>query len=131
MLHPLATIRERLAEIVRSHKPAVVALADAPSIAGVGKIASDLVAGLVAALRQADATGAEKKAAALESFGHWFDTDIEPIDLPGPDWIEDPALRLALLWAAGIAIDAVVSSWSVPGGVPSGSSASLNELQDH
>lgn len=57
----------------------------------------DAVERLVSAASALSLPGADKKAAVMSAVGKLYDTLIEPIDLPGPDVIVDPALKKVLL----------------------------------
>lgn len=55
------------------------------------------------------ATGSEKKAAVLKLAADFYDTVIEPIDLPGPDAVIDPFLKAAWLKSLDFVIDGIVA----------------------
>ncbi|MCE9605089.1 MAG: hypothetical protein K8U03_09340 [Planctomycetia bacterium] len=65
-----------------------------PAIPSAMQIAEDLAA-----------TGLEKKAVVLQFLAELYDQVIEPIDLPGPDNLIDPALKKLMLVTADKLID--------------------------
>lgn len=69
----------------------------------------EVVDDLVKMAEEEGGKGVDKKAAVLAMLGDLYDRVIAPIDLPGPDAIIDPALKRALLFVAGIAIDRAVA----------------------
>ncbi len=70
----------------------------------------DAIANIVKVLQsEADASGAEKKAAAMEFVKAFYDQVIEPLDLPGPDAIIDPLAKSVVLKIADYAIDSLIA----------------------
>ena len=70
----------------------------------------DAIANIVKVLQsEADASGAEKKAAAMEFGKAFYDQVIEPLDLPGPDAIIDPLAKSVVLKIADYAIDSLIA----------------------
>lgn len=70
----------------------------------------DAIANIVKVLQsEADASGAEKKAAAMEFVKAFYDQVIEPLDLPGPDAIIDPIAKSVVLKIADYAIDSLIA----------------------
>lgn len=58
--------------------------------------------------------GADKKAAVMAALGKLYDALIEPIDLPGPDVIVDPAFKKCLLVIADGLIEFFVARLPAP-----------------
>lgn len=70
----------------------------------------DAIANIVKVLQsEADASGAEKKAAAMEFVKAFYDQVIEPLDLPGPDAIIDPIAKSVVIKIADYAIDSLIA----------------------
>lgn len=63
----------------------------------------------------AGGTGAEKKEAVLAGLESFYDAVILPIDLPGPDFVVDPALRSLIRVVLGPLIDRVVGEQKAAG----------------
>lgn len=105
----LNQVRESLAAIIERRRAAII---EAP-VALDTKTVFNQVIGFIGDLVQlVQSTGADndaKREAVLAAVAEFYDRVIAPLDLPGPDVVIDPILRVAVLKLADWSIDGIVA----------------------
>lgn len=70
----------------------------------------DAFAAIVRSLQSEDATGEQKKAAAMKLAEQFYDSVLAPLDIPYvPDSVADPLLKVVYLKMADYVIDSIVA----------------------
>lgn len=106
----VSQIRDRLQSIIERRRSELVVSPDAtPDTKAVFAQVIGFVGDLVQLVQSTGADGQAKREAVLAAVGEFYDRVIAPIDLPGPDVVLDPVLRVAVLKLADWSIDGIVA----------------------